>query len=92
MSSLDIIRAWKDEDYRLSLTDAQRAMLPSSPVGLIELSDIDMSTLAGGMGGVVTPRPRADTATGKQVSMAHVMPIRSTPASTAATKSQQQAV
>lgn len=51
MSSLDIIRAWKDEDYRLSLTDAQRAMLPSSPVGLIELSDIDMSTLAGGMGG-----------------------------------------
>jgi mersacidin/lichenicidin family type 2 lantibiotic len=51
MSSLDIIRAWKDEDYRLSLTDAQRAMLPSSPVGLIELSDIDMSTLAGGTGG-----------------------------------------
>jgi len=51
MSPLDIIRAWKDEDYRLSLTDAQRAMLPSSPVGLIELSDIDMSTLAGGTGG-----------------------------------------
>jgi mersacidin/lichenicidin family type 2 lantibiotic len=50
MSPLDIIRAWKDEDYRLSLSDAQRAMLPSSPVGLIELSDLDMSTLAGGGG------------------------------------------
>ena len=51
MSSLDIIRAWKDEDYRLGLTDAQRAMLPGSPVGLIELSDADMGLLAGGTGG-----------------------------------------
>ena len=50
MSSLDIIRAWKDEDYRLGLTDAQRAMLPDSPVGLIELSDADMGLLAGGTG------------------------------------------
>ncbi|WP_459195199.1 mersacidin/lichenicidin family type 2 lantibiotic [Nostoc sp. FACHB-892] len=37
MSSLDIIRAWKDEDYRLSLSDSQRALLPDSPVGLVEL-------------------------------------------------------
>lgn len=48
MSSLDIIRAWKDEDYRLSLSDSQRALLPDSPVGLVELSDVDMSLLAGG--------------------------------------------
>ncbi len=45
MSPLDIIRAWKDEDYRLSLTDA-----PVSPVGLIELTDADMGLLAGGGG------------------------------------------
>ncbi|MBD1823041.1 mersacidin/lichenicidin family type 2 lantibiotic [Cyanobacteria bacterium FACHB-DQ100] len=50
MSTFDIIRAWKDEDYRLSLTDAQRAMLPDSPVGLVELSDADMGMLAGGTG------------------------------------------
>ena len=45
MSPLDIIRAWKDEDYRLRLSDA-----PESPVGLIELSDLDMGLLAGGGG------------------------------------------
>ncbi|MBD2244957.1 mersacidin/lichenicidin family type 2 lantibiotic [Nostoc sp. FACHB-888] len=50
MSSLDIIRAWKDEDYRLSLSDSQRALLPDSPVGLVELSDLDMGSLAGGGG------------------------------------------
>ena len=50
MSSFDIIRAWKDEDYRLSLSDSQRALLPDSPVGLVELSDLDMSSLAGGGG------------------------------------------
>lgn len=50
MSTFDIIRAWKDEDYRLSLSDAQRSMLPDSPVGPIELSDADMGMLAGGTG------------------------------------------
>jgi mersacidin/lichenicidin family type 2 lantibiotic len=50
MSHLDVIRAWKDEDYRLSLSDAQRAQLPESPVGLIELTDLDMGMLAGGGG------------------------------------------
>jgi len=50
MSHVDIIRAWKDEDYRLSLSDAQRSQLPESPVGLIELSDLDMGLLAGGTG------------------------------------------
>lgn len=48
MSTFDVIRAWKDEDYRLSLSDAQRSMLPDSPVGLVELSDADMGILTGG--------------------------------------------
>ncbi|WP_420854465.1 mersacidin/lichenicidin family type 2 lantibiotic [Sorangium cellulosum] len=42
-----MIRAWKDESYRLSLSDAQRALLPESPVGPVELSDEDW-TGAGG--------------------------------------------
>lgn len=48
MLTLDIIRAWKDEDYRLSLTEEQRALLPALPVGLIELSDEDLGAAAGG--------------------------------------------
>ena len=39
MSDLDIVRAWKDEEFRLSLTDDQRAMLPSHPAGPIDLDE-----------------------------------------------------
>lgn len=38
----DIIRAWKDEEYRLSLSDAERALLPEHPAGLIDLTDADL--------------------------------------------------
>lgn len=48
MSKLDIIRAWKDEDYAASLTDVQRAMLPQNPAGIIELHDRDLESAAGG--------------------------------------------
>jgi mersacidin/lichenicidin family type 2 lantibiotic len=46
---IDIIRAWKDEDYRNSLSEAKRAQLPQNPAGLIELTDFDMKSIAGGM-------------------------------------------
>ncbi|EDX76037.1 hypothetical protein MC7420_5471 [Coleofasciculus chthonoplastes PCC 7420] len=48
MSNLDIIRAWKDEEYRNSLSDEQRAQLPENPAGMIELSDEDMGAISGG--------------------------------------------
>lgn len=48
MSKLDIIRAWRDPDYRLSLTDAERKQLPEHPAGLVELDDIDLGGVAGG--------------------------------------------
>ena len=34
-----IIRAWKDEDYRAGLSEIERAALPVNPAGLIELPD-----------------------------------------------------
>ena len=37
MSKLEIIRAWKDQDYRASLTEEQRAQLPAHPSGAIEV-------------------------------------------------------
>jgi mersacidin/lichenicidin family type 2 lantibiotic len=39
MANLDIIRAWKDPEYRLSLSAAELAQLPPHPAGLIELED-----------------------------------------------------
>ena len=50
MSKVDVIRAWKDEEYRLSLSEAERALLPESPAGLIDVSDGDLDQVAGGAG------------------------------------------
>jgi mersacidin/lichenicidin family type 2 lantibiotic len=46
---MDIIRAWKDEGYRNSLSAAERAALPPNPAGLITLTDEDLGAVAGGM-------------------------------------------
>jgi mersacidin/lichenicidin family type 2 lantibiotic len=55
MSNVNVIRAWKDEAYRLSLTDAQRAALPENPAGLAELAETDLGQVAGGLFGVFNP-------------------------------------
>jgi mersacidin/lichenicidin family type 2 lantibiotic len=47
MSNIDIIRAWKDEEYRRSLSAAERAALPEHPAGLIELEDELLGQVAG---------------------------------------------
>lgn len=48
MSHQHIIRAWKDPEYRLSLSEAQQALLPPHPAGRIELTDADLDHIAGG--------------------------------------------
>jgi mersacidin/lichenicidin family type 2 lantibiotic len=48
MSNQNIIRAWKDEDYRLSLSEAERELLPEHPAGLIELAGTEMDDVGGG--------------------------------------------
>ncbi len=48
MSNFDIVRAWKDEAYRQSLSDAQRAALPQNPAGMVELSAADLDSVVGG--------------------------------------------
>jgi mersacidin/lichenicidin family type 2 lantibiotic len=47
MSNIDIARAWKDEEYRNSLTEEQRSQLPENPAGIIELADEEMESLTG---------------------------------------------
>ena len=56
MSNNDIIRAWKDEEYRNSLSAERRSQLPENPSGKIELSegkielsDEELESLSGGM-------------------------------------------
>ncbi len=46
--SFDIVRAWKDDEYRGSLSDEQRRSLPLNPVGEIELTDADLELVYGG--------------------------------------------
>ena len=42
MSKADVIRAWKDPDYRGSLGAFELAALPENPAGAIELTDDDL--------------------------------------------------
>ncbi len=60
MSNLDVVRAWKDPEYRATLGDA----IPEHPAGQIELADpgLDRGAAVGrgpffsGMGGCATSR------------------------------------
>ena len=46
--NIDIVRAWKDEAYRQSLSEEDRCTLPENPVGEIELTDADLEAVYGG--------------------------------------------
>lgn len=49
MKNIDIIRAWKDESYRQSLSQEELASFPENPAGLIELTDMDLGYAVGGV-------------------------------------------
>jgi len=48
MSNIDVIKAWKSERYRMSLSDAERARVPAHPAGLVDLTDEDLGEVGGG--------------------------------------------
>lgn len=48
MSSVDILRAWKDEAYRNSLSETERANLPANPAGVTDLSAAELAAIDGG--------------------------------------------
>jgi mersacidin/lichenicidin family type 2 lantibiotic len=43
-----MIRAWKDEEYRLSLSETDRAGLAENPAGSLELADAELDAVNGG--------------------------------------------
>jgi mersacidin/lichenicidin family type 2 lantibiotic len=45
---MDAIRAWKDPEYRGALSNDQRARIPANPAGSLELTDEELSGIAGG--------------------------------------------
>ena len=49
LSPEEIVRAWKDEEYRDSLTEEQREALPPAPSEIAELSDEELEEVAGGL-------------------------------------------
>jgi mersacidin/lichenicidin family type 2 lantibiotic len=55
---MEIIRAWKDPEYRLRLSAAEKALLPDHPAGSIELTDAALAVVAGGRqaAGTITVR------------------------------------
>ena len=50
MSNIDIVRAWKDAEYRQSLSAEELARLPEHPSGAIELADEEVERVGGGRG------------------------------------------
>jgi mersacidin/lichenicidin family type 2 lantibiotic len=47
MTVEEIIRAWTDEEYRLSLSEEQLLLLPEHPAGLVELDDTLLEAVGG---------------------------------------------
>jgi len=48
MSKIDVIRAWKDDEYRSALSLDQLAALPANPAGPLEIGDEDLELAGGG--------------------------------------------
>jgi len=46
-----IIQAWRDAEYAESLTEAERALLPASPVSEIDLTDVELADIDAGTTG-----------------------------------------
>jgi mersacidin/lichenicidin family type 2 lantibiotic len=54
-SRVDVVRAWKDVEYREGLGEDERAGLPECPAGMVALSDAEL----GGVGSLRSPTAEA---------------------------------
>lgn len=50
MKKTDIARAWRDPEFYASLSDAERALVPANPVGLVEVDADVLGSITGGCG------------------------------------------
>jgi len=47
MRKIDLARAFRDEDYYLSLSEAERASLPAHPAALVEVREDELRAVTG---------------------------------------------
>ena len=45
--NIDVVRAWRDEEYRNSLTEQERASLPENPAGMAMVDDSALRNVNG---------------------------------------------
>jgi mersacidin/lichenicidin family type 2 lantibiotic len=45
--NIDIVRAWKDAEYRESLSSEELALVPAHPAGEVELAEEDLLSVMG---------------------------------------------
>lgn len=50
MKKNQILTAWRDEEYFLSLSDEERAQIPEHPAGALEVEDDILRSVTGGCG------------------------------------------
>jgi|HubBroStandDraft_3_1064219.scaffolds.fasta_scaffold200746_2 mersacidin/lichenicidin family type 2 lantibiotic len=50
MKKIDVVRAWRDEEYRNSLTAEEQASLPENPAGAAVVQDSVLAGITGGCG------------------------------------------
>ena len=65
MSPDEIIRAWKNEDYRNNLSEEQRSQLPNHPASWVELTDAELQVATGGIIPPTNPKPRTPLCPGR---------------------------
>lgn len=51
MKKQQILTAWRDEEYLLSLSDEERAEIPEHPAGALAVDDDILRSVTGGCGG-----------------------------------------
>ena len=47
MSKTDVVRAWRDPEYRASLSDHELAALPPNPAGELSMTDVRFHRASG---------------------------------------------
>ncbi|MER5318683.1 mersacidin/lichenicidin family type 2 lantibiotic [Streptosporangium roseum] len=49
---MNSVKAWKDPEYRASLSSADLARIPANPAGPVTLSNRELETVAGATSGI----------------------------------------